>query len=176
MDKITWTTEKRTLGQLIPYEHNPRQLTTKQHSDLKASLTKFNLAEIPAINTDNKIVAGHQRTRILLEIEGPEFEIDVRVPSRTLTEAEFKEYLVRSNKNTGEWDMDILANSFDVEDLQEWGFENKDFGLGKVELLSSETEPESPGEFKIEVTCLSDTDCQNVLGELKKKGYECRLI
>ena len=125
--KIMWHTEKRKISDLIPTEGNPRQLTDKQYKDLKKSLNKFDLAEIPAINQDNSILTGHMRLKILAELKG-DHEIDVRVPNRPLTKKEAEEYLIRSNKNTGEWDMDALSN-FDVEDLVEWGFDSLDFGI-----------------------------------------------
>lgn len=118
--KITWTTEKRKLSELIEFDKNPRYLTDKQKDDLKKSLQKFGLAEIPAIDTDNTIIAGHQRTRILAEIEG-DIEIDVRVPNRKLTKKEFEEYNIRSNRNVGSWSNDLLS-IFDKNELQEWGF------------------------------------------------------
>jgi len=127
---LTWKTEKRKIGELIPYEHNPRQMTEKQNADLRKSLEKFGLAEIPAVQPDGTLVAGHQRIRILVELEGPDYEIDVRVPSRKLTDEEFREYLIRSNKNLGEWDMDVLANCFDVPDLIDWGFEESELDIG----------------------------------------------
>jgi len=131
--KIEWKTEKRKLSDLIEYDKNPRKITSKQKSDLKKSLKKFGLAEIPVIDIDNTLIAGHQRTKVLLEIEGPDFEIDVRVPNRELSEKEFQEYNVRSNKNSGEWDFDILEVNFNEEDLYEWGFEDDVFGNEKKE-------------------------------------------
>ena len=107
---MKWHNETRRLAQLIPFDYNPRQLTEKQYADLKASLTKFDLAEIPAINTDNTIIAGHQRIRIFAELHGMDYEIDVRVPDKKLGKKDLEEYLIRSNKNTGEWDFDQLAN------------------------------------------------------------------
>ena len=86
-------TEKRKINDLIPYENNPRQMTEKQNEDLKKSLEKFNLVEIPAIDTDNKIISGHQRLRILQQLGRGDEEIDVRVPDRKLTDEEFKELL-----------------------------------------------------------------------------------
>lgn len=127
--KIKWHNEKRKLKDLTPFEHNPRQLTEKQYSELKKSLEKFDLAEIPAINTDNKICAGHQRLKILLELYGKDHEIDVRVPNRKLTQKEFEEYNIRSNKNTGEWDFDILANNFAIPDLLDWGWGKQELGM-----------------------------------------------
>ena len=64
-EKLEWRTEKRKIKDLIPYEKNPRKLTDKQQKDLKKSLEKFNLVEIPAIDTDNKILAGHQRLKVM---------------------------------------------------------------------------------------------------------------
>src|SRR3990167_8627992 len=116
MKKLDWHNEKRKLKELTPFEHNPRQLSEKQYSDLKKSLLKFDLAEVPAIDTDNKICAGHQRIKILFDLYGADHEIDVRVPSRKLTQKEFEEYNIRSNKNTGSFDFDILANRYDVSD------------------------------------------------------------
>lgn len=127
MKEIKWTTEKRKISELIPTENNPRTLTEKKKKDLEKSIKKFDLAEIPAINTNNKILAGHMRLKVLQELKG-DIEIDVRVPNRELTEKEAQEYLVRSNKNTGEWDFDMLANEFEIDELTEWGF--MDFELG----------------------------------------------
>ena len=87
------------------------------------SLSKFGLVEIPAIDTDNKIIAGHQRLNILKILGRGEEEIDVRVPNRKLTNEEFREYNVRSNRNTGEWNWDELANQFDFGELVEFGFD-----------------------------------------------------
>ena len=67
MKQLEWHNEKRKLKQLIQFEKNPRYLTEKQKEDLQKSLQKFNLAELPVINTDNKICAGHQRIKILSE-------------------------------------------------------------------------------------------------------------
>jgi ParB-like chromosome segregation protein Spo0J len=65
MEKLIWKTEKRKVDDLIPFEHNPRKITEAQVEQLKKSLDKFGLVEIPAVDTDNKIVAGHQRLTIM---------------------------------------------------------------------------------------------------------------
>ena len=50
MEKLIWHTEQRKIKDLIPTEGNPRQMTAKQVEDLKKSLNKFNLVEIPVAN------------------------------------------------------------------------------------------------------------------------------
>lgn len=110
MNNLVWHTEKRKVKDLIPYELNPRKLSSEQAEKLKESLSKFNLVEIPAIDTYNKILAGHQRIKIMLLLGRSEEEIDVRVPNRELTKGEFREYNLRSNVQAGEWDWDALGN------------------------------------------------------------------
>lgn len=133
MSEIEWHNEKRKLSELVPTDYNPRYLSDKQRNDLRNSLDKFNLAEIPAINTNNQIIAGHQRIKILSELKGIEHEIDVRIPNRELTDEELKEYLIRSNKNTGAWDWDDLGVYFEADELIEWGFTEGEL-FGNVEL------------------------------------------
>jgi len=122
MEKLSWKTENRKLGELIEFKDNPRQISKKQYEDLSKSLKKFGLVEIPVIDLDNTIIAGHQRIKVLSILKKPDNIIEVRVPNRKLTDKEFKEYNIRSNKNTGSWDFDILANCFEIGDLCEWGF------------------------------------------------------
>lgn len=125
MEKLKWHTETRRVDDLIPAEYNPRQMTESQVAKLTRSLEKFDLVEIPAINTDGTILAGHQRLHILSLMGRGSEEIDVRVPNRELTDREAKEYNVISNKVTGEWDFDKLFNL--PEDLlKDAGFDDKE--------------------------------------------------
>jgi len=138
---ITWKTVQKKVNDLIPAEYNPRQLTAEQAKELQKSLEKFGLAEIPAINTDGTILAGHQRITVLKRLGRGEQIIDVRVPERELTDAEAREYNLRSNKNIGEWDFDKLFE-FDEELLKEAGFDNAVLKsmVGDFEVSTGETE------------------------------------
>ena len=127
--ELAWKTEQRKISELVPYAHNPRKLTNEQAKQLTKSLEKFNLVEIPAINTDGTIIAGHQRLAIMQALGRGDEVVDVRVPCRPLTEAEMKEYNLRSNKNTGEWDFEILANNFDLDLIKDIGFSEAELGL-----------------------------------------------
>ena len=69
-ETLKWTTQKRKIKELIPYEQNPRQMTEKQKKDLEKSIKKFDLVEIPAVDTDSKIISGHQRIKIFRCSEG----------------------------------------------------------------------------------------------------------
>jgi len=140
---IVWRTERRRIGDLIEWAGNPRKLTKKQASDLQASIDKFGYVEEVVLNADGKhIIGGHQRRKILIHraMVDPTAEIDVRIPSRQLTDDEAVELAIRLNKNTGEWDYEILANEFHTPQLFSWGFEPKEFEL---EDASTEMKPTS---------------------------------
>lgn len=123
---IVWRTEKRKISELEPAPYNPRELTEKQAQDLSLSLERFNLADPIVINTNNRIIGGHQRINILkAKVGNNGFEVDVRVPSRKLTDHEEKELNLRLNKNLGQWDFDALAN-FDEDLLKDVGFDSKE--------------------------------------------------
>ena len=120
--EITWSTEKRKIKDLQPLKNNPRKMSKEQARHLMDSLNAFNYVELVAINADNTIIAGHMRIAAMKKLGWSAKEIEVRVPNRILFDSEVKEYCVRSNKNTGDWDWDILAAEFDPKDLMEWGF------------------------------------------------------
>lgn len=122
MDNLIWSTEKRKVNDLLPSSKNPRLISDKQMADLKKSLKLFNLVEIPAIDTDNKIIAGHQRIKALQLLGRGEELIDVRVPNRPLTDEEYERYLLTSNAVTGDWDYEALKD-FDVDFLANIGFD-----------------------------------------------------
>ena len=118
---------QRDIDSLIFAEYNPRQLTKDQHQHLKDSIQRFGLVDPILVNKhkDRKdiIIGGHQRVRVAKDLD-----ID-KVPciELSLTYEKQRELNVRLNKNSGEWDYDVLANMFEMEELQGWGFADKDF-------------------------------------------------
>jgi DNA modification methylase len=127
MKKLQWKTIQKTVNELIPQKINPRTISDKQLSDLKRSFEKYNLVEIPAVNIDGSILAGHQRIKVLKMLGRGDELIDCRVPNRKLTEKESKEYLIASNKLGGDFDYELLK-SFDFETLEFAGFSQIELG------------------------------------------------
>ncbi|MFW0862070.1 MAG: DNA modification methylase [Candidatus Komeilibacteria bacterium] len=98
-------------------------------SDLKKNLKKFNLVEIPAIDSNGKILAGHQRIKALQLLGRGNELIDVRIPNRKLTKQESERYLIASNALGGDWDFAKLK-SFELDLLTDIGFDDVD--LSKI--------------------------------------------
>ena len=131
----------KEIEDLVFAEYNPRQLSEDQYKNLKDSITRFGLVD-PIIINKNKdrkgiIIGGHQRVKVARTMgikEVPCVEVD-------LTYEKEKELNIRLNKNTGGWDMDILANTFDVNELLDWGFDESELSLD----LFEKDDDESPG-------------------------------
>ena len=117
---------ERNIDELIPAGYNPRRLTEKQRADLTASLKKFDVVEPAVINThkDRKgvIVGGHQRLKVAKELGWEKFPcVEVSLPR-----SKERELNIRLNKNTGEWDAEILMEEFGEMELEEYGFSGDD--------------------------------------------------
>ena len=137
MKKLQWRTVQRRVNDLVPQEINPRIITDKQMSDLKNSLNKFNLVEIPAIDLNGQILAGHQRIKALQLLNRGEELIDVRVPNRKLTSNESKKYLLLSNALGGDWDFSKLNELFEKDLLIDLGFKEDDLQSAWDNVLES---------------------------------------
>ena len=124
VNMIKWKLEKRKISDLKDYPKNPRQLTKEQEHHLRTSLEKFGLIDKIIINQDNTIIGGHQRKKTLKKLEYK--EVECMVPDRLLDEKEVEELNIRLNRG-GEFDWDILANSYEINDLLEYGFSMNEF-------------------------------------------------
>jgi hypothetical protein len=129
-EKLVWHNEQIRVGDCKGYKYNPRSLTNNERKELKKSLEKFNLVEIPALDLDDTIIAGHQRIEVLMMLGRVDEIIDVRKPNRKLTKEEFDEYNLRSNKTTGEWDLEKLMAHFDKDLVASIGFSEEEMSKG----------------------------------------------
>ena len=127
--QLVWSTEQRRVKDLLPFKKNPRKMSEKQIADLTQSLEKFGLVEIPAIDTDNKIVAGHQRVAVMQLLGHGDKKIDVRVPNRKLSKAEYEQYLLTSNRVHGTWDYEMLSEYFELDTMLISGFDDSDLSV-----------------------------------------------
>ena len=135
--------ESKLIKDLKPATYNPRQISTKQYKDLKESIKKFGLVDPIIVNKDNTVVGGHQRLKICKELK--HIEIDCVVLD--LSKEEERELNIRLNKNTGTFDIDILANEFDIDQLVDWGFKHIELGLN-IDKIDYDKEWDGMPEFK----------------------------
>jgi ParB-like chromosome segregation protein Spo0J len=138
---IQWNLQSRSIKELSKHPKNPRTLTKEQYRQLKKSIDTFGLIDKIIINTNNQIIGGHQRFEVLKKDKVS--KVECWVPDRTLTEKEVEELLLRLNRNHGDFDYDMLANSFDVPDLLDYGF-----SIDELELTADNIEDVDTNEAK----------------------------
>jgi hypothetical protein len=144
MEQLAWSTQQRRVVDLLPYEYNPRKMTAQQSRKLRESLEKFGLVEIPVINLDGTLLAGHQRCKALVALGRGDELVDVRVPNRQLTDQEFKEYNVSSNAISGDWIDDLLREHFAEVDLADFGISLADVADLHEQASAKAEQPELP--------------------------------
>jgi len=117
--------ESKLVKDLNPASYNPRQISSKQYKDLKESVKKFGLVDPIIVNKDNTVIGGHQRLKICKDLK----YVEVDCVILDLSKEQERELNIRLNKSGGEFDLDILANEFEIEELKDWGFKEIELGL-----------------------------------------------
>ena len=156
-------TVNKLIKELVPADYNPRELKKDQFQQIKESIEKFGVVDPIIINSNpdrkNIIIGGHQRVKVAESLgfdKLPCVEID-------LTLEEEKELNVRLNKNTGQWDWDLLANHFEQNELLEWGF-------NEIEVGSISIDPEEGLTDDDAVPDIDDTETICKKGDFWKLG------
>lgn len=124
-------------------EYNPRKMTSQQEQDLTESIKKFGLADPLIVNgyetRKNVIIGGHQRFKIAKKLGYKK----VPVVYVNLTPNQEKEFNLRLNRNTGEWDWELLKE-FDMNLLLDVGFNDNDLSSIWDESLETEDDDFDP--------------------------------
>lgn len=132
------------ISDLVSAEYNPRKMSSEQSQALRESITRFGFVDPVIVNMHpermNILVGGHQRVRIAREM-GFETVPAVHV---SLTRDQERELNVRLNKNTGEFDFDLLAEYFSADELSDWGFTDEELrAFDTIEDIVEEDEHET---------------------------------
>jgi DNA modification methylase len=167
--------------------NNPRLIKDDKFTKLVQSIKDFpEMLDIRPIvvNSDMVILGGNMRFKACKEAGLKEVPIII---ADSLTEEQQREFLIKDNTSGGEWDFEMLANEWDVEQLEEWGLDIPVFETDEV--LEAEeddfdaTPPEEPitvlgdlyeiGEHRL--LCGDSTDSDQVAklmnGELADLGH-----
>ena len=157
--------EKVKIEQLEPAAYNPRQISTKDFKSLKESITKFGLVDPIIINKCYTIIGGHQRYKICKDLDYKEIGCIIL----DLNKEQERELNIRLNKNTGEFDMDILANEFDIDELTDWGFKHIDLDVNIDKIV------EEDNSATITIKEDDEIKAQELYNDLKKQGYNVKI-
>jgi hypothetical protein len=102
---------------------NPRIIKDDKFEKLVRSIKEFpKMLEIrPIVVNDDMIVLGGNMRLKACKAAGLK-EVPI-IKASELTEDEQKQFIIKDNVSGGEWDWDMLANEWEVEELEEWGLD-----------------------------------------------------
>ena len=150
------------ISKVKPNETNPRFIKDNKFNKLVKSIKEFpemlKLRPI-VVNKDMIVLGGNMRLKACKEAGLKDVWI---LKADNLTEEQQKEFIVKDNVGFGEWDWDILANDWDIKELEDWGLDG--FPFDKP-LEAEEDDYTEPDNMKVDV----------VLGDLIEIG-EHRLL
>jgi len=123
---MKWTIKEVKISDLKEYDKNPRKIKKEQLDKLTAHINEDGYHQRIIVNTDYTIIGGHQRKKALLQAGYKPLDvIEVLMPERTLQQQELDRINVRDNLDFGEFDFDILQEQFNLEELEEFGFDKE---------------------------------------------------
>ena len=115
-------------GQIYGLPKNPRFIRDERFKALKKSIEDapemLGLRELLVYPYEGKyvVIGGNMRLKACEELGYKEIPCKV-LPEETPV-AKLREYTIKDNEGFGQNDWDILANEWEVEELQNWGMEN----------------------------------------------------
>jgi len=155
--------------------NNPIIIKDDKFKKLVTSIKEFpqmlNIRPI-VVNDEMIVLGGNMRLKACIEAGLKEVSI---IKASELTPEQQNEFIIKDNVGFGEWNWDDLANSWDTEQLTEWGLDIPSFDIAdekEQKDLSSSIE----NLFRIEVVCKDEEEQENIYNKLIEQGYECRLL
>jgi hypothetical protein len=164
--------ERVDIRQIRPNPENPRVIKDNKFQKLVKSITELpQMLELRPIvvNRDMIVLGGNMRLKAC-EAAGLT-EVPV-VFADNLTPEQEREFIVKDNSSFGEWDWDLLANEWDVDQLQDWGIDIGGFDLSPNEFDESFELPDGDkSPFQQMTFTMADeqqTIIKNAIDDIKK--------
>lgn len=158
-------------GQIPGVPGNPRLIRDDKYRKLKASIEDnpemLSLREILLFeyNGEKVIIGGNMRYHALKELGVKETVCKI-IPEGTTPE-QLRAYIIKDNVGFGEWDYDLIANEWDITEVEKWGIEPP-----AQEEISEEVEAE---EDNFDVDASITKNPKSKIGDLYQIGLH-RLI
>jgi|TARA_R110000744_G_scaffold10901_3_gene33563 hypothetical protein len=115
--------QKVKINTVFPNVLNPRTIKKGKFEKLVKSIKEFpEMLELRPIivNSNMDIIGGNMRFKACQELGLKEVYI---IKAENLTKEQVQQFIIKDNVGFGEWDWDILANTWDTKQLTEWGMD-----------------------------------------------------
>nr|WP_319268358.1 ParB N-terminal domain-containing protein [uncultured Draconibacterium sp.] len=179
MRKKSAIKETIDLKSIKPNDQNPRFIRDEKFDKLCASIEKFpKMMELRPIIIDGEsvVLGGNMRLRALTELGFKEIPATWVKMADELTEDEKRRFIIPDNSGFGEWDWDILANEWDVEDLKSWGVDTP-VNWGAPENDPFDDDGIAPkNQYGVIVMCRDEGEQEETYNKLLGSGYNCKIV
>ena len=163
------------VSQLKLNKKNPRKISPDQMEKLKSSIEKFpkmmSLRPIVYDPDTMEVLGGNQRLLAIRALGMKEIPDDWAKSADELTEEEKREFILRDNIQSGDWDFEILEAEFNDFALQEMGIDMPD--MIDIEKIPKEVEIKT--SFDIIINFDTEEELQEAYEKLTKEGYKCKI-
>lgn len=113
---------------------NPRYIRDNKFKKLVKSIKEFPemLEYRPIIVDENMTILGGNMRYKAAKAAGL-FEIYIDVV-KDWTDKQKEQFIIKDNVGFGDWDWDLLANEWDVQDLNDWGLNLPEFEPNNIDI------------------------------------------
>lgn len=172
--KLNISPEVVKISEIKENASNPRFIRDDRFDKLVKSIKEFpemlKLRPI-VVNAMMVVLGGNMRLKACAAAGLKEVPI---IKAEDLTPEQQREFIIKDNSGYGEWDMDMLANEWDIEQLKEWGIDMPD-DWGKEHEEEPEPEPKQSLSTKLVVECGDVMKLTDLFNELQDRGFKCEL-
>ena len=181
-EKISIKNLRNNVGQLkdLGVPANPRRIDKHAYNKLKTSLFEKDLNEIKELlvmpyNNTYVVLSGNMRLKAYKELGYMHIKckvIDPEVDAQTL-----QKIIIVENTNYGSWDENILANEWEPELLDAWGYDLPELDMSEFEDDKSliENTEKLKDKFILKVSGKNQDEIMALLNELQDRGFEVEL-
>jgi hypothetical protein len=114
---------KVSISNLKPNLTNPRIIKKNKFKKLVQSIKDFpEMLELRPIVVDEDMVILGGNMRYKACVEAGLKEVPIKI-AKGLTEEQKQEFIIKDNVGFGEWDWDIIANTWNHTDLENWAMD-----------------------------------------------------
>ena len=163
------------VSKLKANKENPRSISKKDFEKLVESIKNFPEmlnARPPVIDENFIILGGNQRLKAIKKAGLKEIKV---CQVKNWSENQKKEFIVKDNTSSGDWDWDILANEWDIKNLSDWGvnipnvFSGEEINNEKEYLLENDL-------WFLNIEFESEKNAKKWYEKLKKENLNIKII
>ena len=179
IEKLNIKDLRNNVGQLqdLGIPANPRRIDKHAYNKLKTSLFEKDLNEIKELlviphNDKYVVLSGNMRLKAYKELDYK--HIKCKVIDQNVDKLTLQKIIIIENTNFGSWDVDILANEWEPELLDAWGYDLPELDMSEFEDDKSlyENTEELKNKFVLKVSSKDQNQIMSLLNELQDRGFE----